>query len=162
MNERFIPKRLISIQGSKAHLIDRQECLGSRPAYAALSYCWGKREVSDLQLTTKIASLRQGRFSIDPQLLTPIMRDAISMARTLNIPYLWLDSLCILQDNDSDWEEQCVEVANVYNGALVTFCAASSTFCLEGFLQQRGARIRMPFQSARRPTISRCYDIQFK
>jgi hypothetical protein len=94
--------------------------------------------------------------------MTSVLRDAIAVTRALNIPYLWIDSLCILQDDISDWERQCVDIAALYAHASVTICAASSITCREGFLRQRGPRIRMPFQSVKRPGLSGSYFLQFK
>lgn len=73
-----------------------------------------------------------------------------------------MDALCILQDDISDWERQCLDVTNLYANASVTICAASSTTCRQGFLRQRGLRIRMPFSSVRRPGMSGSYYLQFK
>ncbi|KAL8383357.1 hypothetical protein RB595_006891 [Gaeumannomyces hyphopodioides] len=78
------------------------------------------------------------------------------------IPYLWVDAICILQDDITDWQRQCVDVARLYAGAAVTICAASSTSCREGFLGQRGHRIRMPFSSSKRPGLSGSFYLQFK
>lgn len=154
--------RLINVQEPIARLVDRSEYQGSRPRYAALSYCWGSPEDAKLQLTTTMASVAQRQTAIHAHEMTDVLRDAIFMTRALSIPYLWVDSLCILQDDISDWEQQCVDMAKVYENAYVTLSAASSMSCLEGFLQQRGFRVRMPFRSIRRPTISGLYDLQFK
>jgi len=56
-------------------------------------------------------------------------REAVSVTRRLGIPYLWIDSLCILQDEDdrSDWESEAPKMSSVYNSATVTLSAASST-----------------------------------
>ena len=32
-----------------------------------------------------------------------ILRQALEFARLLDIPYLWIDSLCVLQDSVPDW-----------------------------------------------------------
>ena len=75
-----------------------------------------------------------------------------------------MDALCILQDKEdsSDWDEQCKDVTTIYSNAYVTISAASSTSCTEGFLAQRGPRLRLPFSSARRKWATECFDLQFK
>ncbi|KAG7294088.1 hypothetical protein NEMBOFW57_004151 [Staphylotrichum longicolle] len=95
--------------------------------------------------------------------MTAVLRDAVHITRELSIPYLWIDSLCILQDDPADWEQHCLDMGKVYGSAHVTLCAASSASCHEGFLSQRGLRLRLPFQSQSNPDIiSGAYDLQFK
>lgn len=66
-------------------------------------------------------------------------------ARNLDIPYLWVDSLCILQDDNSDWERQCSQMSNIYGNALVTLIAADSKSCNEGFLNPKRRMLRFPY-----------------
>ncbi|KAK4148676.1 hypothetical protein C8A00DRAFT_38745 [Chaetomidium leptoderma] len=94
--------------------------------------------------------------------MTAILRDAVCITRALSIPYLWIDAICILQDSIPDWEENCLDMDKIYGSAQVTLCAASSTSCHEGFLSQRGPRLRLPFQSLDRLDISGSYYLQFK
>ncbi|PVH93058.1 heterokaryon incompatibility, partial [Periconia macrospinosa] len=44
-------------------------------------------------------------------------QDAIGLARKLGILFLWIDSLCIVQDDKRDWEEQSADMANIYQNA---------------------------------------------
>jgi len=55
-------------------------------------------------------------------------REAVDVTRRLGIPYLWIDSLCILQDEDdrSDWKSEAPKMSSVYNSATITISAASS------------------------------------
>ncbi|KAK4446191.1 HET-domain-containing protein [Podospora aff. communis PSN243] len=157
----IIPERLLSLKPG-LRLIDKSEYPERRPRYAALSYCWGKAEEAKSQLTTTISTLAQRRLGVDLQSASPVLQDAIQIARALSIPYLWVDSICILQDDIADWERQCVDVATIYNNAYVTLCASSSTSCLEGFLKQRGSKICMPFTSSQSQGITGSYDLDFK
>lgn len=163
----FIPERLIDVDESNTCLILRTDLESGRlgpdtPVYAALSYCWGPAEDAKQQLTSTSATIAERRKRIRDDEMTEVLRDAISVTRALKIPYLWVDALCILQDDISDWERQCVDVAKLYAAASVTICAASSTTCRQGFLHQRGPRIRIPFRSIRRPDIAGSYFLQFK
>lgn len=165
-NKPFVPERLIYVDDPRPRLVLRTDPggfgVGSRaPMFAALSYCWGPIDDAKQQLTTTTASLSQRRKAIETVDMTEVLRDAVAVTRALKIPYLWVDALCILQDDISDWEAQCVKVAELYASASVTICAASSTSCRQGFLRQRGLRIRIPFRSVRGP-ISGSYYLQFK
>jgi hypothetical protein len=66
-----------------------------RDKYATLSYCWGKL---DPMKTTKSAleSIRRG---IPVNSLPKTFRDAVRVCLVLDIMYLWIDSLCIVQDD---------------------------------------------------------------
>jgi hypothetical protein len=63
--------------------------------YAALSHCWGKIA---LPRTTKctLARMESGFPILE---LPPSFRDAIEVCHALDIPFLWIDSLCIVQDD---------------------------------------------------------------
>jgi len=138
MDPYFIPKRLLSIQEPSLRLVNENECQEPSSRYGAFGYCWGGAEDASLQIKTTADTLAKRQSAIDTHSLTAVLRDAIFVAKTLSIPHIWVDSLCILQDDISDWEQQCLEVAAIYGNAYVTIIAASSTSCLEGFLQQRG------------------------
>lgn len=90
------------------------------------------------------------------------MRDAIRTSRALGIPYLWVDALCIIQDDPSDWNQQCIEMDKIYKTSLVTVCAVSSRSCHEGFLSPSGPHMKFPFKSHLRPEIKGFYNLQFK
>ncbi|KAM3426581.1 hypothetical protein MY4824_009909 [Beauveria thailandica] len=152
----FLPQRLLHVEGRCARLVDRSGVSSSgrgkaTPAYAALSYCWGSAEDAKIQLMTKGDSLTQRQKGISTSQMTAVIRDAVAVTQNLKIPYLWIDSLCILQDDISDWEKQCIDVCDIYANASVTICAASSGSCLQGLLRQRGTRIQIPFSSTLHP-----------
>ncbi|KAL8383356.1 hypothetical protein RB595_006891 [Gaeumannomyces hyphopodioides] len=164
----FLPERLIAVEAPNPRLVITGDFplfspkSGNSPRYAALSYCWGKKEKADQQLKTTKATISRRRDRITEDEMTEVLRDAVSVTQMLGIPYLWVDAICILQDDITDWQRQCVDVARLYAGAAVTICAASSTSCREGFLGQRGHRIRMPFSSSKRPGLSGSFYLQFK
>lgn len=81
--------------------------------YGALGYCWGGAEDASLQIKTTADTLAKRQSAIDTHSLTAVLRDAIFVTKTLSIPHIWVDSLCILQDDISDWEQQCLEVAAI-------------------------------------------------
>lgn len=166
VDEIFIPERLVDVREPNPRLVLRSDLQASNIdsnalVYTALSYCWGSPQDAISQLKTTAASMAQRQAAITGHEMTKVLRDAVAVTRALSISYIWVDSLCILQDDISDWELQCVDMCKIYGNARVTLCAASSTSCHEGFLRQRGNRIRMPFQSAKRPTITGSYYIQF-
>ncbi|KAI9155662.1 hypothetical protein HJFPF1_08251 [Paramyrothecium foliicola] len=90
--------------------------------YVTLSHCWGL--VKPLELTTaNISQLTQGFAMAD---LPETFRDAILICRGLDQKYLWIDSLCILQDDIDDWKKEAALMADVYGNSLCPIAAQSS------------------------------------
>lgn len=132
-----------------------------QPQYCALSYCWGSREDSDFQTKTTTKNLSHHLRNLDFDALSPVLKDAVKATRSLAIPYLWVDSLCILQDDIADWQRQCTQMNEIYGKARVTLIAASSRTCREGFLNPKRHGLRLPYQSALCPDISGSFMIYF-
>ncbi|KAI1851694.1 hypothetical protein JX266_003156 [Neoarthrinium moseri] len=160
----FTPERLVDVRGDTPKLVERNNVIAScqsdsqsqlqTPRFTALSYCWGTPDEAKGQLTTTASSLTQRLTGIEDHEITPVLRDAIHITKLLSIPYLWIDSLCIRQDDTTDWEQQCVDMDKIYGHAEVTIVAASSRSCHEGFLQRKSHQIRVPFHSTRDPSLS--------
>lgn len=137
----FLPKRLIDISpesgDEQPRLIITEKAIATTTVpghchrYAALSYCWGD---AALQLKTESATLSQNLQSIPIETMPEVMRDAVAICRALSIRYLWIDSLCIIQDNKSDWEQESEVMGLIYQSAFLTICAVSSDSCHRGFL----------------------------
>ncbi|KAL8689103.1 MAG: hypothetical protein Q9218_005151 [Villophora microphyllina] len=91
--------------------------------YVALSHRWGGASVLKLTKTTFGTMCSNIRL----ELLPPTFRDAVSITRKLGYRYLWIDSLCIIQDDPSDWyrESQCM--ASVYASCVFTIAALWGT-----------------------------------
>ncbi|KAJ0382524.1 hypothetical protein COL922a_012392 [Colletotrichum nupharicola] len=67
-----------------------------RERYVALSYCWGGVSQAIMLRTGNMSDLTS---SIDPQKLDPTIRDSIIVTRQLGFKFLWIDALCIIQDD---------------------------------------------------------------
>lgn len=90
--------------------------------YTALSYCWGEKQQPFI--TTK-ENFRQMEHGILISGLPKTLQDAVSITRRLGVQYLWVDAICIIQDDPADWGEECGKMANVYRHALCTIAATS-------------------------------------
>ncbi|KAK8035585.1 heterokaryon incompatibility protein-domain-containing protein [Apiospora rasikravindrae] len=96
----------------------------SRIRYLALSHCWGSTTTRPF-ITTK-ATLRDRMSGIWISVLPKTFQDAIRVARVLEVQYLWIDSLCIVQDDLQDWTVEAAKMADVYQGSYFTIAATSS------------------------------------
>jgi hypothetical protein len=157
----FVPTRLIDTgigSGSDVTLVNARKGLviGKRVQYAALSYCWG----SAVSFTTTTATLAECKDSISLASLPIVFQEAILVVRTLGIRYLWIDALCIIQDDAADWERESAQMSYVFAYAFVTIAAAASTACDQSFLNRSPKpAINIPFQSTLDPLVKGTYTI---
>lgn len=72
-------------------------------------------------------------MGIRVSLLPATIRDAIRLCRALDIPYLWVDSLCIVQDDSEDWHHEAAEMAAIYGRSALTITTPQNKHCDESF-----------------------------
>ncbi|KAK7699436.1 hypothetical protein SLS57_012390 [Botryosphaeria dothidea] len=106
--------------------------------YVALSHCWGDADCPPLRTTTD--SLAAWLDNIPFATLPKNYQDAVVVTRSLGIRYLWIDSLCIIQDDVHDWDTESIQMNEVYHHAYVTLIAAAGSSCHDGFLRFQPAR----------------------
>jgi hypothetical protein len=63
-------------------------------------------------------------------------QDTVRVARALGVKYIWIDALCIIQDDISDWETESKMMAEIFENALVTIIPLCTSTCDEGFLER--------------------------
>ncbi|QDS67590.1 hypothetical protein FKW77_003719 [Venturia effusa] len=108
--------------------------------YASLSHCWGKSQ----QFTTTKATMSLRKSGIEVMGLPKTFRDSITIARYLDIRYIWIDSLCICQDDGADWERESAKMASIYMNSYLTIAATRAQDDAEGFLGARDTRVHVP------------------
>lgn len=96
------------------------ESEGESGRYTALSHCWGKMQI----IRTTKATLEQMKKGIPWASLSKTFQDAITLTRQLGVQYIWIDSLCIVQDDRYDWEIESATMAAVYQNAYLTIAAS--------------------------------------
>ncbi|KAL9114073.1 MAG: hypothetical protein Q9227_001845 [Pyrenula ochraceoflavens] len=97
--------------------------------YIALSYCWGG--IEPLCKTT-VSSLKERTQCIMWDTLPRTIQDAVTFARWFGIDYLWVDSICIVQDDRDDWEREAIRMFEVYQNAFLTLAALHGKDSLAG------------------------------
>ncbi|KAM0427798.1 hypothetical protein ACHAPT_007255 [Fusarium lateritium] len=101
--------------------------------YAALSHCWGK----GMMFRAMKENIEALAKAVDFRRLPRTFQDAIKTARALNLRYLWIDSLCIIQDDQEDWKREAARMQQVFSNATCVFAASSAGSSAEGFLETR-------------------------
>ncbi|KAJ5640995.1 HET-domain-containing protein [Penicillium herquei] len=162
-SESFFPTRLIDVGDGTHHprLVVSETypplLEASNNRYVALSYCWGSGEDAKHQFTTAKTTLNDRLHCIELETLarTRTLYDAVLTCRTLGFRYLWIDSLCIIQDDEVDWQKESVKMAEIYSKAFLTICVIRGGSCLTGFLDRPPSQrvVNMPFQSSVDPSV---------
>ncbi|KAF5682792.1 het-domain-containing protein [Fusarium denticulatum] len=105
--------------------------------YVALSHRWGETvpgEVPSYCTNSENIDRRENGFLIGD--LPATFRDAIEVTRQLDLQYLWIDSLCIIQGDKKDWEQEAGRMKDVYASAYCTIAATSASDSNSGFLKR--------------------------
>jgi Heterokaryon incompatibility protein (HET) len=69
--------------------------------------------------------------------LSQQFKDAVKVAQTMDIPYLWIDSICIIQDSEEDLNQELAKMAEIYVNSLLTIAGPSSRNSASTFLHDR-------------------------
>ncbi|OTB01394.1 hypothetical protein M426DRAFT_323533 [Hypoxylon sp. CI-4A] len=142
-----LPTRLIRVEppvpGSsvpRIRLVDTQKM--NSTSYIALSHCWGKKKIFRLLQSNK----EECYEAIDFTKLSKNMQDAALTVLGLGYSYLWIDSLCIIQEDKEDWDKESRTMADVYSGAVCTIAATSSASSEGGCFRERNPSYLQPFK----------------
>jgi hypothetical protein len=137
-------------------LVETAEIEPSR--YIALSHCWGPLQEHEKCCTFK-RNITQRKMLIEFDDLPRTFRDAVTVARGLSINYIWIDSLCIIQDDEIDWRSEASKMGQVFSAAYCTISASSAKSSLQGFLPNRTPRSVVKVPSNTAGSIFACVDI---
>jgi hypothetical protein len=110
--------------------------------YLALSHIWGKSHFTKLT-TSNFQDLQE---NISPPDLSQTFQDAIIVARRLGVRYLWIVSLCIVQDSPEDWQTESSMMNLVYKNSLCTIAASEATEPHHGLFKTRDTSSLTPFK----------------
>lgn len=146
-----MPTRLIEVTGTSQNIslrLRQTEEIGRVP-FAALTYCWGGEQPMKC-LGSNIVSYGT---AIPFEEQTPTIKDAAKVCQGIGLQYLWIDALCIVQDDSNDKSAEIAKMTSIYGSATVTIAAARSPSATEGFL---GERLSGPREGAN--VSYRCFD----
>jgi hypothetical protein len=109
--------------------------------YASLSHCWGLIRFVNLTTKNKTQFMEEG---IPWRELPKNFQEAIEVARFLEINYIWIDSLCMIQGDDGDFREQAPLMHKVYRNSYCNIAAADSGDSTGGLFRNREAYNVLP------------------
>ena len=119
------PTRLLEIDASEKHtsvrimMADKNSRAGE---CMTLSHCWGTAQF----ITPRSGNIEELKEGIKLERLPGTFQEAMAVARWLKIKYLWIDSLCILQDSKEDWVKESATMRSVYSHSIMNISATGA------------------------------------
>jgi hypothetical protein len=135
-----VPSRLIEVGSDTASGLRLREDVPTHSKYATLSHCWGNHKPMEL-LHSNIERLK---VCIPSSELPKTFQDAVEVTRKLDLQYLWIDSLCIIQDSEEDWLKESALMGRVYSNAELNITAAAAQDSRFGLFMQRNSLLLQP------------------
>jgi heterokaryon incompatibility protein (HET) len=136
-HSRTNPTRLLSITSqllNQPHPTIKLVDQFNEPAsYVALSHCWGGAQ----PLRTVKSNFQSHKVEIPWPAIPQTFKDAIILTQKLEIPYIWIDSLCIIQDDLEDWKVEASRMCDVYSHCKLNIFASNAANSEEGCINQR-------------------------
>lgn len=116
------PMRLIDVMEGRLIMTRPDEL-----RYAALSYVWGCKPELWLETKTEEYLKTAGNIVPNNERIPQTIRDALAFCRKTKIPYIWVDSFCIVQDDQADQAVEIPRMFEIYSQASVTLVAISAS-----------------------------------
>ncbi|KAF4459311.1 heterokaryon incompatibility [Fusarium albosuccineum] len=148
-----LPSRLLAIRAPapgnatptvRVVQVSSPSCADGAIVYCALSHSWGGSATLRL-IKTNQKELTEG---VDVKQLSNNIRDAILITHRLGYQYIWVDSLCIVQDDDADWKREAAKMGDIYAGAILTIAATGAESGDQGCFRQRNTDLLTPCELA--------------
>lgn len=163
------PTRLLQIAGVEPHLRVRllhekeYRSLQSENElrYVALSHCWGSVESTRLKTTQETLKAHEAGIAWADIPLT--FQDAIIFTHRLGVHYIWIDSLCIIQDDLSEWHNEAGLMCHVYAGSYFTIAAANAAGSEAGLFQEIAPEFAArPYLDMEEPSVDQSHVLYAK
>src|SRR5271155_921748 len=145
-----MPSRLLKLTShgktAQIRLIHTEKLFidGSYPHYLTLSHCWGICKT----LALKEEFLESFQNGVSFEELPKTYADAVIITLSLGYSCLWIDLLCIIQDNPADWLKEAALIGDVYQGAVCTIAALGAEDSQGGCFVKRHPLAFWPCQVA--------------
>ncbi|RWA11834.1 hypothetical protein EKO27_g3290 [Xylaria grammica] len=114
-----LPSRVIRVSDDRVRVIDGE---GRRGRYMTLSHRWGDKETFTLKKRNMAATMG----SIPWKSIPKVYQESIQVTRLLGIEYIWIDTLCIVQDDAEDWKREAGKMKAVYGSSYLNIAATEA------------------------------------
>lgn len=137
--EAQLPTRLLYVGSSGAQSVRLCETneFPVDTQYMTLSHCWGQHQLITLT-SSNITAFEAG---LEISKLPKAFQEAIYVSWRMSIQYLWIDSLCIIQNSEDDWKRESSHMMSVYFGAHCNIAASGAPNAQTGLFFDREAPI---------------------
>ena len=105
-----------------------------------LSHRWGTTKF--IKLTTSNFEILQNGFSLSE--IPKTFRDAIFITQKIGANYLWIDSLCIIQDSVADWRREAAVMGDIYRNSFCNVAATGASNSDQGCFAERNPSMMSP------------------
>ncbi|KAF1966850.1 HET-domain-containing protein, partial [Bimuria novae-zelandiae CBS 107.79] len=134
----FLPTRLLDVTRNEDRVyLVQSNTHDIRKPYATLSYSWGRVEFTRLQVDVLRSFVQEGIPVSD---VPKSIQEAIAATRMIGLQYIWIDSLCIIQDSPEDWSIEASLMLQVYRNSFVNFAATDTAGADGGMFRKRNPR----------------------
>lgn len=157
----FNPTRLIDIRNADSQFLVETKNWSSAGSirYVTLSHRWAAYQMPKLT-RSNIAELMT---SIDANTLPPVFAEAIETSRALEVPYIWIDALCIIQNDAEDWDKEAALMGQVYSNSFCNLGASAAAEKSVGLYLDRDPRqVSLCRLRAQRTEFNRTYGYYLK
>jgi len=161
--EPWFPDRLVQVRRKANGALTARLVLKSNPShfpageanrlvYLSLSHCWGPPPEPSAPMCGREGSVLTKNTLLKWINVLPVndlplaFRHAITVCAWLGLEYIWIDSLCIMQDSKEDWETQSAVMGDIYRFAFINIAALASTSDYNGFIYPRDTRVVFGFR----------------
>jgi hypothetical protein len=140
--DRYLPTRLLMIQGGDStpfvRLVETAEMADKQIRYVTLSYVWGSSGYMFKRLLA--SSYEEFRRGMPAAQLERTFFDAVLVALKIGVSFLWVDSLCLVQDDQEDIARAVSDMDRIFQGSYCTISVNSAVSVQDGFLNDRRQR----------------------
>jgi hypothetical protein len=161
LSHRPLPSRLIDVtQPGKPRLLIMDDFPSGAIKYATVSHRWRVEGMPKL-LQANLNAMRDG---IEVDCLPVVFQDAIELCFMLGVSYLWIDALCLIQDNESDCRSEIERMGDIYSYAYCNFSATAAAKLPSGLFvdSENPHHAAFPVAVARRNMHFDCYGYSDK
>jgi hypothetical protein len=125
-----LPTRVLDLRPDADDMMNvkliRTQGLDAR--YACLNHRWSRPAALETLKSNYVAHTKGIGWDVLPKTFI----EAIAIAQDLDLRYLWIDSLCIIQDDEDDKSHEIAKMSSTYTNAYITIAATHSDSSMHG------------------------------